>query len=88
MPVAAASPRAGIPGNIPSDRLLPLVEDGVIEKAATGEGAKGLAYRLTEKARALTAGHDRHPRLEIERGDGHQGRKAGKAREGALARTR
>jgi DNA-binding HxlR family transcriptional regulator len=47
-----ASPE-GIPTNILSDRLERLLGDGIVEQIPTAEGAKRLAYRLTEKGAAL-----------------------------------
>jgi DNA-binding HxlR family transcriptional regulator len=43
----------GIPTNILSDRLQRLLASGVVERAPAAEGAKHLAYRLTEKGAAL-----------------------------------
>lgn len=48
----AASPE-GIPTNILSERLVRLVEAGVVEKVPAADGSKRLAYRLTEKGEAL-----------------------------------
>ncbi len=48
-----ASGPEGIPTNILSDRLERLVEGGLAERLPVGEGAKHLAYRLTEKGAAL-----------------------------------
>jgi DNA-binding HxlR family transcriptional regulator len=47
-----ASPE-GIPTNILSDRLERLARHGVIEQVPAADGGKRLAYRLTEKGRAL-----------------------------------
>lgn len=47
-----ASPE-GIPTNILSDRLERLVAHGVAEQVPTADGARRLAYRLTEKGKAL-----------------------------------
>lgn len=54
----AASPE-GIPTNILSERLVRLVEAGVVEKVPAADGSKRLAYRLTEKGEAL------RPLLEV-----------------------
>lgn len=43
----------GIPTNILSERLVRLVEQEVIEKVPAADGSKRLAYRLTEKGKAL-----------------------------------
>jgi DNA-binding HxlR family transcriptional regulator len=43
----------GIPTNILSERLVRLVEAGVLEKEPAAEGSKRLAYRLTRKGEAL-----------------------------------
>jgi DNA-binding HxlR family transcriptional regulator len=48
----AASPE-GIPTNILSDRLERLLASGVAEQVPATDGARRLAYRLTEKGRAL-----------------------------------
>ena len=47
-----ASPEA-IPTNILSDRLARLGRHGIIEQIPAHDGTKRLAYRLTEKGRAL-----------------------------------
>ena len=47
-----ASPE-GIPTNILSDRLERLLEHDVIEQIPAEDGTKRLAYRLTEKGKAL-----------------------------------
>lgn len=47
-----ASPES-IPTNILSDRLRRLLEHSVIRQLPAGEGAKHLAYQLTEKGEAL-----------------------------------
>ena len=43
----------GIPTNILSDRLLRLLEHGVVIQVSSSEGSKHLAYQLTEKGQAL-----------------------------------
>jgi DNA-binding HxlR family transcriptional regulator len=48
----AGSPE-GIPTNILSDRLERLALHGVIEQTPAADGTKRLAYKLTEKGRAL-----------------------------------
>jgi DNA-binding HxlR family transcriptional regulator len=48
----SASPE-GIPTNILSERLERLLAHGVIEQMPAEDGAKRLAYRLTEKGKAL-----------------------------------
>ena len=48
----SASPE-GIPTNILSDRLARLLEHVVIEQIPADDGSKRLAYRLTQKGRAL-----------------------------------
>src|SRR5438067_13459206 len=48
----AASPE-GIPTNILSDRLERLLERRIIEQMPAADGTKRLAYRLTEKGKAL-----------------------------------
>ena len=47
-----ASPE-GIPTNILTDRLERLLAHGVIEQIPAVDGTKRLAYRLTEKGKAL-----------------------------------
>ena len=47
-----ASPE-GIPTNILAERLERLLETGVIEQIPAEDGTKRLAYRLTEKGKAL-----------------------------------
>lgn len=47
-----ASPE-GIPTNILSDRLVRLVEAGLLEREPVADGAARQAYRLTDKGRAL-----------------------------------
>lgn len=47
-----ASPE-GIPTNILSERLERLLETGVVEQIPAEDGTKRLAYRLTEKGKAL-----------------------------------
>ncbi len=47
-----ASPE-GIPTNILSDRLERLLRHGIAEQTPADDGTKRLAYRLTEKGRAL-----------------------------------
>jgi len=47
-----ASPE-GIPTNILADRLERLLETGVVEQIPAEDGTKRLAYRLTEKGKAL-----------------------------------
>lgn len=47
-----ASPE-GIPTNILSDRLVRLLEHGVIKQIPADDGTKRLAYRLTKKGLAL-----------------------------------
>src|SRR6478672_12611294 len=47
-----ASPE-GIPTNILADRLERLLAHGVIEQIPAADGTKRLAYRLTEKGKAL-----------------------------------
>ncbi len=47
-----ASPE-GIPTNILSDRLERLLAHGVVEQIPAEDGAKRLAYRLTQKGKAL-----------------------------------
>lgn len=47
-----ASPE-GIPTNILADRLERLLEHGVIKQMPAEDGTKRLAYRLTEKGKAL-----------------------------------
>ena len=48
----AASPE-GIPTNILAERLERLLEHGVVEQIPAEDGTKRLAYRLTEKGKAL-----------------------------------
>ena len=48
----AASPE-GIPTNILADRLERLLAHGVVEQIPAQDGTKRLAYRLTEKGKAL-----------------------------------
>lgn len=48
----AASPE-GIPTNVLSDRLERLLAQGIIEQIPAEDGTKRLAYRLTEKGKAL-----------------------------------
>lgn len=48
----AASPES-IPTNILSDRLRRLLEHGIVRQLPAGEGAKHLAYQLTDKGEAL-----------------------------------
>ena len=48
----AASPE-GIPTNILSDRLERLLQRRIIEQMPAADGTKRLAYRLTEKGKAL-----------------------------------
>lgn len=43
----------GIPTNLLSDRLARLVEHGMVDQVPVGEGARRMAYRLTEKGEAL-----------------------------------
>jgi DNA-binding HxlR family transcriptional regulator len=47
-----ASPE-GIPTNILTDRLQRLVDHGIAEQIPAEDGTKRLAYRLTEKGKAL-----------------------------------
>jgi len=47
-----ASPE-GIPTNILSDRLERMLRHGIAEQIPAADGTKRLAYRLTEKGRAL-----------------------------------
>lgn len=47
-----ASPE-GIPTNILSERLKRLLEHGIVQQLPAAEGARHLAYRLTEKGEAL-----------------------------------
>src|SRR5215469_11467945 len=47
-----ASPE-GIPTNILADRLERLLENGVVEQIPAEDGTKRLAYRLSEKGKAL-----------------------------------
>jgi len=47
-----ASPE-GIPTNILAERLERLLAHGVVEQIPAGDGTKRLAYRLTEKGKAL-----------------------------------
>ena len=47
-----ASPE-GIPTNILAERLERLLSHGVVEQIPAGDGTKRLAYRLTEKGKAL-----------------------------------
>lgn len=47
-----ASPE-GIPTNILAERLERLLEHGVVDQIPAGDGTKRLAYRLTEKGKAL-----------------------------------
>ena len=47
-----ASPE-GIPTNILADRLERLLANGVVEQIPAEDGAKRLAYRLTQKGKAL-----------------------------------
>lgn len=47
-----ASPES-IPTNILSDRLRRLLEHGIVRQLPAAEGAKHLAYQLTEKGEAL-----------------------------------
>lgn len=44
----------GIPTNILADRLKRLRESGIIEPMAAADGSRHLAYRLTEKGKALS----------------------------------
>lgn len=48
----AASPES-VPTNILSDRLRRLLQHGIVEQLPAAEGAKHLAYKLTEKGEAL-----------------------------------
>ena len=48
----AASPE-GIPTNVLSERLSRLLAHGIVSQVSAGEGSKHLAYRLTDKGRAL-----------------------------------
>ena len=48
----AASPE-GIPTNVLSERLSRLLAHGIVSQVSASEGSKHLAYRLTEKGRAL-----------------------------------
>lgn len=48
----SASPE-GIPTNILTDRLERLLAHGVVEQIPAEDGTKRLAYRLTEKGKAL-----------------------------------
>ena len=48
----SASPE-GIPANILTDRLERLLENDVVEQIPAEDGTKRLAYRLTEKGKAL-----------------------------------
>ena len=48
----AASPES-VPTNILSDRLRRLLQHGIVEQLPAAEGAKHLAYQLTEKGEAL-----------------------------------
>ena len=48
----AASPE-GIPTNILSERLAPLVEGGGATRGPAADGSKRLAYRLTDKGESL-----------------------------------
>ncbi len=48
----AASPES-VPTNILSDRLRRLLRHGIVEQLPAAEGAKHLAYKLTEKGEAL-----------------------------------
>jgi DNA-binding HxlR family transcriptional regulator len=48
----SASPE-GIPTNILSDRLERLLEQQIVEHMPAQDGTKRLAYRLTDKGRAL-----------------------------------
>ena len=48
----AASPE-GIPTNVLSERLSRLLEHKIVSQVSASEGSKHLAYRLTEKGRAL-----------------------------------
>ena len=48
----AASPE-GIPTNILAERLERLRAHGIVEQAPADDGTKRLAYRLTEKGKAL-----------------------------------
>jgi DNA-binding HxlR family transcriptional regulator len=47
-----ASPE-GIPTNILSERLSRLLSHGIVTQVSAGEGSGHLAYRLTDKGRAL-----------------------------------
>ncbi|MEZ5387060.1 MAG: helix-turn-helix domain-containing protein [Prosthecobacter sp.] len=47
-----ASPES-VPTNILSDRLRRLLQHGIVEQLPAAEGAKHLAYKLTEKGEAL-----------------------------------
>jgi DNA-binding HxlR family transcriptional regulator len=47
-----ASPE-GIPTNILADRLARLLQHGIVTQVPAAEGARHLAYRLTEKGLAL-----------------------------------
>lgn len=48
----AASPE-GIPTNMLSDRLVRLLNSGVVRQIPADDGTKRLAYELTDKGRAL-----------------------------------
>lgn len=48
----AASPES-VPTNILSGRLRRLLQHGIVEQLPASEGAKHLAYKLTEKGEAL-----------------------------------
>jgi DNA-binding HxlR family transcriptional regulator len=43
----------GIPTNILSDRLERMIDGGLVSKVPASEGAKRMAYTLTEKGQAL-----------------------------------
>lgn len=48
----AASPE-GIPTNVLSERLVRLLAHDIVSQVCVSEGSKHLAYRLTDKGRAL-----------------------------------